>query len=124
MIRDVHTIGPDEPLSRAVQLTLDGFQQDFPVVDEQGALVGVLTRAALLRALSDRGSGATVGDAMHRVFETARPDERAEEAIDRLRACGCNAMPVVRGRELLGVLTLENIGEYIMIRSALRADSR
>jgi Zn-dependent protease/predicted transcriptional regulator len=119
MIRDVHTLTPNEPLSRAVQLTLDGFQQDFPVLDEQGLLVGVLTRADLLRALSERGTQATVADAMHRRFETAGPDERAEEAIDRLRACGCNAMPVVRGRELLGVLTLENIGEYIMIRSAL-----
>lgn len=118
MIREVHTLAPHDPLSRAVQLTLDGFQQDFPVVDDR-ALVGVLTRADLLQALAERGATGSVAEAMHRQFETATPDERAEEAIDRLRACGCNAMPVVRGRELLGVLTLDNIGEYVMIRSAL-----
>ena len=121
MIREVHTLAPQEPLSRAVQLTLDGFQQDFPVVDESGALVGVLTRADLLRALADRGAAASVADSMHRRFETATPDERAEEAVDRLRNSGCQAMPVVRGRELLGVLTLDNIGEYIMIRTAMGA---
>jgi Zn-dependent protease/CBS domain-containing protein len=119
MIRNVHTLSPAEPLSHAVRLTLDGFQQDFPVVDEHGALVGVLTRADLLRALAERGSSATVAGAMHRQFATATPDERAEEAIARLRACDCNAMPVVRDGELLGVLTLDNVGEFVMIRTAL-----
>ena len=121
MIREVQTLAPGDPLSRAVQFTLEGFQQDFPVVDESGSLVGVLTRADLLGALSERGASATVADSMHRRFATATPDDRAEEAIDRLRNCGCNAMPVVRGRELLGVLTLENIGEYVMIRTAMAA---
>jgi len=124
MIREVQTLAPGDPLSRAVQLTLDGFQQDFPVVEEGGAVVGVLTRADLLRALADRGASGTVADAMNRLFATATPDERAEEAIDRLRTCGCNAMPVVRGRELLGLLTLENIGEYVMIRTALAGKPR
>ena len=119
MIRNVHTLTPTEPLSNAVRLTLDGFQQDFPVVDESGALVGVLTRSDLLRVLAQRGTGATVAEAMHRRFVTATPDERAEEAIARLRNCDCAAMPVVRGRELLGVLTLDNVGEYVMIRTAL-----
>jgi hypothetical protein len=27
---------------------------------------------------------------------------------------------VVRGRELLGVLTVENVGEFMMLRAALR----
>ncbi|HKW10575.1 MAG TPA: CBS domain-containing protein, partial [Gemmatimonadaceae bacterium] len=103
------------------QLTLDGFQQDFPVVEESGALVGVLTRADLMRALSDHGHATTVAEAMHRRFATATPDERAEEAVDRLRTCGCNAMPVVRGHVLLGVLTMENVGEYVMIRNAMGA---
>ena len=120
MIREVQVLAPTEPLSRAVRLTLDGFQQDFPVVDDSGAVVGVLTRADLLRALSERGPTALVADAMHRSFAVATPDEPAEEALARLRACDCSAMPVVRGRRLLGVLTLDNVGEFVMIRTALR----
>ena len=121
MIRDVHVLAPTEPLSRAVRLTLDGFQQDFPVLDGAGAVVGVLTRADLLRALSEHGPSALVSDAMHKSFVVATPEEPAEEALARLRACGCNAMPVVRGRELLGVLTLDNVGEFVMIQTALRS---
>ena len=119
MITDVRTIAPDEPIGRAVELLLAGFQQDFPVV-EQGALVGVLTRRDLLQALRDRGQAAPVRDAMRTDFAVAAPDEPVEEALARLQGCGCQAMPVVRGRTLLGLLTLDNVGEYMMVRAALR----
>jgi CBS domain-containing protein len=121
MIRDVQVLAPGEPLSRAVRLTLDGFQQDFPVVDGATGVVGVLTRADLLRVLAEHGPAALVADAMHRSFAVASPEDPAEEVLARLRASDCNAMPVVRGRELLGVLTLDNVGEFVMIQAAMRS---
>ena len=119
MITDVRTLAPADPLSRAVQHILAGFQQDFPVV-QAGAVVGVLTRTQLLKALAERGPETPVGDAMRRDFVTADPDEPIERALTRLRDCGCNALPVVRGRELLGLLTLDNVGEFMMVQAALR----
>jgi CBS domain-containing protein len=119
MITDVRTLSPDDPLERAVRLVLDGFQQDFPVVAD-GQVVGVLTRAALIRALAERGLASPVAAAMQRDFRAAAPDEPVEEVLTRLQTCGCHAMPVVRGRQLLGVLTTENVGEFIMVRTALR----
>ncbi len=119
MITDVRTLAPDEPLRRAMELTLSGFQQDFPVV-EHGAVVGLLTRQQLVRGLAERGPDAPVDTVMGREFQSAGPDDPVEEALTRLKACACHAMPVVRGRELLGVLTTENVGEFIMLRAALR----
>ncbi|MFN2565892.1 MAG: site-2 protease family protein [Gemmatimonadaceae bacterium] len=119
MITDVRTLAPNDPLERAVRYVLDGFQQDFPVVAD-GQVVGVLTRAALLRALAERGPSAAVAAAMQRDFRAASPDEPVEEVLTRLETCGCHAMPVVRGRELLGVLTTENVGEFVMVQTALR----
>jgi Zn-dependent protease/predicted transcriptional regulator len=120
MITDVRTLSPSDPLSRAVQHILAGFQQDFPVVDDTGRVAGVLTRTDLMRSLAERGAESLVGDAMHRDFQTADPTEPVEHALARLRSCGCNVLPVVRGRELLGVLTMDNVGEYVMVQSALR----
>lgn len=119
MITDVETLSPADPLSRAVQLILDGFQQDFPVV-EGGVVVGMLTRATLLRALSERGADAAVQDVMQREFVQATPMEAADVALGRLRDCGCHSMPVVREGKLLGVLTMDNVGEYVMVQAALR----
>ena len=119
MIRDVRTLAPTDPLSRAVNEVLAGFQQDFPVVDG-GVVVGVLTRSELMRALAANGPESRVGDAMERVFEVADPSEELEDAFDRLRRCHCRTLPVVRGRELVGVLTTENVGEFMMVQSAIR----
>lgn len=124
MMTDVRTIAPDDPLAHAVRLVLGGFQQDFPVLDAGGAVVGVLTRADLLRALAEHGERASVASAMRRDFPSARPDEPVDAVLDRLRASGVHAMPVVRGRELLGMLSLDNVGEFLMIRAALQRAGR
>jgi Zn-dependent protease/predicted transcriptional regulator len=122
MVTDVRTLAPGDPLSRAVELILAGFQQDFPVV-EDGAVVGVLGRRDLLRVLAERGEGASVGTSMRRDFERATLDDPVDAALARLQACGCHAIPVVRGRQLVGMLTVDNVGEYVMIKSALRRQS-
>jgi Zn-dependent protease/CBS domain-containing protein len=119
MITDVRTLSPTDPLARAVELTLAGFQQDFPVVDESG-VVGVLTRKDLMRVLAERGDKALVSTAMQRDFKVADPGEPVEDALARLEASECHALPVVRGQRLMGVLTLDNVGEYMMIQAALR----
>ncbi len=119
MQTDVRTLAPDDRLARAVELLLAGFQQDFPVV-EQGRIVGVLGRRELIQALKERGPDAPVRAVMRTDFIVATPDEPIEDALARLKGCGCQALPVVRGQTLLGLLTLDNVGEYMMVRAALR----
>ena len=118
MITDVDTLAPQDPLARAVRLILDGFQQDFPVVAD-GAVQGMLTRAALLKALAERGEQALVGDVMDRDFPTASPHDRADDVLTRLKS-GTHSIPVIRDGRLLGILTMDNVGEYVMVQTALR----
>jgi Zn-dependent protease len=119
MIREFHTLSVDDPLARAVELTLAGFQQDFPVLAGD-QLVGVLTRADLLKAIAGKGEQALVSEAMQSRFETADPSEMLESVFARLQACGCHSLPIVRAGHLEGMLTMDNVGEYIMFQSALR----
>jgi Zn-dependent protease/predicted transcriptional regulator len=118
MMTDVRTLEPGDELSRAVRLILDGFQQDFPVV-ANGTVQGMLTRTALMKALAGRGEHARVGDVMDRHFQSASPLEPAEEVLARLKSSGSHSMPVTRDGQLLGVLTMDNVGEYVMVRAAL-----
>ena len=43
-----------------------------------------------------------------------------EQAVQVLQRCGCRALPVEHNGELVGMLTLENVGEFMMIHSAMR----
>jgi Zn-dependent protease len=118
-ISDFRSLSPGDSLQQALEHVLAGFQHDFPVV-EQGRLVGVLTRGDLLTNLALKGAQARVEDAMNRQFQTADFSEMLEPALARLQNQKCLTLPVLRNGNLVGVLTMENIGEFLMIQAALR----
>ncbi|MCX8091979.1 MAG: site-2 protease family protein [Verrucomicrobiae bacterium] len=120
MITDFRTLAPDDTLARAVEYILGGFQQDFPVVDADGRLVGVLTRNDLIRGLSEMGRMARVDSVMQRDFQVATPFDVAENILARLQECNCHSLPVVHEGRVVGLLNAENLGEFLMIQSALR----
>ncbi len=120
MLTDFHTVSARDPLSRVVDLILAGSQQDFPVV-EDGTVIGVLTRKDLLGALAKGGQDTPAGDVMQREFQPVDPSEMLETAFQRLQDCECRTMPVVQDRRLVGLLTMDNLGEFISIQGALGA---
>jgi Zn-dependent protease/CBS domain-containing protein len=117
MITDFPTLSPEDPLKRASDLALAGFQQDFPVV-ANGRVVGVLTRNDLLRGLADGDPWATIGKAMRTHFETADAAEMLEGLSRRFQSCSCHSLPVLRRGQLTGLLTMDNIGEFLMTQAA------
>jgi Zn-dependent protease len=123
MITDFRVLAPHDPLGRAVDHVLAGFQQDFPVLEE-GRVVGVLTRSDLLSALARRGQEAPVGEVMQRDIETAGPLEMLEGVLGRLQRRRSHTLPVVRNGELVGLVTPENLGELLMVKEALRKAPR
>jgi CBS domain-containing protein len=101
-------------------MLLSGEQQDFPVV-ENGQVLGVLTRAALLRAVAEGGNAARrVTELMSMECKPVQENEMLERAFARMQENGCPVLPVVRRGELVGMLTLENVGEWMMIQNAMR----
>jgi Zn-dependent protease len=123
MITQFETLAPTDTLQRAMDHVLAGFQHDFPVL-EAGRVIGVLTRADLVKGLSERGREAPVATVMTPSFETAESSEMAEGAFQRLQSSRCPALPVLQGDRLVGVLTLENIGEFLTLQSALRGNGK
>ena len=118
MLTDFQLLSTRDPLDRAVELIFSGMQTDFPVV-EGNALVGVLTRSALLAGISRQGQDVPVADIMHRDFQIVDANEMLKIAFARLQTCGCHTMPVTHHGQLVGLLTSDNIGEFLMIQSAL-----
>jgi Zn-dependent protease/CBS domain-containing protein len=119
MITDFRTVAPEDTLDTAVSLILSGSQQDFPVVDG-GRVVGVLTRADLFAALA-KGGDARVGEVMRTDFRTLDARDMLEESMRKLQECACQTLPVLQGGQLVGLVTTENVGEFLMIQSARKA---
>ena len=120
MLTDFQVLTSRDSLSRAVEMILRGSQQDFPVL-EDGRMVGLLTRTRLLAALSEAGPESAVSSAMRRGCQSAEPSEMIEVAFDRLQASDCHTIPVMHNERLVGLMTLDNLAEYLMVKAALDA---
>lgn len=112
------TLTPADPLLRAVQLTLSSSQADFPVIDREHYVVGLLTIDILLKGLHET-PGVTVGDVMNRDFAVARPNEDIALVQERMASAKQRAMLVIadNGR-LLGLLTVNDVAEAFRLFSA------
>ena len=117
MITNFQKLTSQDPLARATERILEGSQQDFPVVDD-GQVVGILTRNDLLVGLTQHGQDRLVGDTMQREFESVDASEMLEVAFRRLQNCQCRTAPVLRRGELVGLVTMDNVGEFVAIQAA------
>jgi len=114
------TLSPDETLRDAAQHIVAGFQQDFRVI-EDSRLVGILTRGNLLRILAKDEPHLLVKEAMNKDFVTVLPSEMLESAFQRLQTCECRSLPVVEDGKVLGILTMETLGEFLVLQPVLKA---
>jgi Zn-dependent protease len=123
MLTDYRTLTPDETLADAVNHVLAGWQQDFPVVFGERVL-GVLTREDLLRNLAQQGTEVRVRDAMRRDVPTVDTHEMLEQGLALLQTCECRSIPVVHDQRLVGMLTPENVAEFMAIETALLSHAK
>ena len=119
MVTHFRTIPVHATLADAVALLLSGEQREFPVVDNLGRVEGILTRDHIIKGITQRGQGSTVGEAMAAEAPAVAPTLGFQEALERLRSSGLPALPVVDARgQLVGLLTLDNITDLLLVRRA------
>jgi stage IV sporulation protein FB len=122
MITDLRTLPVYATLSDAIAVLLAGDQREFPIVDNDGRLEGLLTRDHLIRGLAEHGPGGTVGSAMATGIEGVPPSMPFDRAIERLRMGGLPALPVVTPeRVVIGLITADNITDLLLVRRHLGA---
>ena len=121
-VRDVlmssyQVLYPSQPLQAAVDLLLNGQDKEFIVLDLAGEqVVGILTRDDIIRHLAEAGREAPISEAMRRRFITLAPDQPLEEAMQALVANRTPIAPVYENGQLIGVVDMENIQEFLMVK--------
>lgn len=123
MLTEFHWLDVADPLRVAVRHLMAGSQTDFPVL-ERGQPVGVLSSAELIAALSRVGPMAQVGTTIHRSDTACDADDPLDDVLARVRASGRAAIPVMKEGALVGMLTLDNVGELLLVRNAIRQFQR
>jgi Zn-dependent protease len=121
MLTHFRSLTPASTLGDAVDLLLTGSQQDFPVVAD-GRVAGMLTRSDLVKALPQRGRAALVVDSM-RECPVAQASEMLETVLGRLQGRDCHTIPVLEQGALIGLVTMDNVGEFLLVHAADRGTS-
>ncbi len=118
MMRQYHKLNASDPLTEAVKLLLDTQDKDFIVMD-QGALYGVVSVKQIIKALQEMGEQAQVGEIMQAEFSSLHPEQSLDEVYEQMQTQKISMWPVIEHGALVGILNLDNLSEFIMIRNVL-----
>ncbi len=114
MITEFHTLGHGNTVRDAANLLLSTSQQDFPVIHGD-QVVGLLGRNLLLKALAAEGPDAYVAGVMDREFLQIEPGMDLSEVLPLMAQAGRCAL-VMDGQKLSGLLTTDNLSEFLLLR--------
>ncbi|WP_182868085.1 site-2 protease family protein [Stieleria mannarensis] len=119
MIAQMRTANADDRLAQLREMLLDGAQQDFPVLDDDGKPVGIIFRSQIIRGLKEGLEDAAVQTQMT-PLEAAmtEPSVGLRDAMQQMQSLDLTALLVLNGDRLVGLLTRENIAELLMFRES------
>lgn len=118
MLREFHTLSPEDNLARAVELTLAGSQKDFPV-GYHNQLYKVLHHSDLITGLKEKGEHARISDLPLQDIVSVDIDEPLGRLLEKMQGNLAQMICVSDGGQIVGLLNLENILEMIKIQEAL-----
>jgi Zn-dependent protease/predicted transcriptional regulator len=118
MVNEFKTLGTDDSLQHAADLTMSSTQKDFPVVSD-GILEGVLLHKDLLKELSRHDTQeTTVASVIRKDASIVESTEMLDTVVTKLSECQCDLLPVIREGELVGIVTKDILGAFIRLRKA------
>jgi Zn-dependent protease/CBS domain-containing protein len=120
MITEFEALRPDDSLDAAATTLIRTTQHEFPVLDPvTGAPLGLLTRAALYRAL-EAATPRRVSEVMTPDLPLAGLGDGLATVLEKMQG-GAAAVGVTgKGGALVGYITRENLGELMVVRTARR----
>ncbi|MBL8947501.1 MAG: site-2 protease family protein [Myxococcales bacterium] len=127
MATSVIVVDADDTLASAVELVAHGFQSEFPVVANDGLgrrVVGWLGLRELIAGLSSDGHGQRIAAVMREGATSVGPDDALTGVLEQMQRTEGRAAAVVDRGEVVGLLTLEHLGEFVAIEDAIGMRAR
>lgn len=117
MMTRFRVLSPHETVQTAVDELLAGSQECFPVADD-GALQGLLQRSDLVQAIKEHGAAATLADVTISKPPVTHEKDDLHATLESMRQLNTRALVVVRDDAIVGLISMENIAEWMMVRAA------
>jgi Zn-dependent protease/CBS domain-containing protein len=115
------TVTPSHTFGQVLDSVIHGYQEDFPVVDGD-KLVGMITRDEIMAAAHSPERYASVRDLMKTDVPTISSQaDLFEDGLSILQQSGLRALPVTEDGELVGMLTIEDVGQARLLGTPPRA---
>jgi stage IV sporulation protein FB len=113
---NTETVTPSHTFGQVLDSVIHGYQEDFPVVDERGNLVGMITREEIMTAAHSPERYTSVRELMKtNVLTISSEADLFEDALPILQQSGLRALPVTENGELVGMLTIEDVGQASLL---------
>lgn len=120
-MRKFTLLGPNDPLSRAVDALLNSQESAFVVLEDDRP-VGLLTRNEIIKGLAEHGKDALVSSFMVREFFTVNSAMPLRDFFRQLVEKNQNiAIVVDNDAKLVGLIDRENVEERLLINEALES---
>jgi Zn-dependent protease/CBS domain-containing protein len=123
MITDFRTLTHGQTIRDAGNLLVSTSLHDFPVMHGD-AVIGILTRSALVHAMLKQGPDAYVSGAMSRDFTRVSPDMPLTEALPKLSTPGACVLVMDAEDRLVGILNSEHLSQFILLRQVSAAQEK
>ncbi|PWT98596.1 MAG: site-2 protease family protein [Terriglobia bacterium] len=123
MITDFRTLQHGDTIRDAGNLLLATSQHDFPVMHGE-TVIGLLSRSRLVRAMLTDGPEGYVAGAMDREFVRLSPETPLTEVLPQVSAPGACALVMDSNDRLLGMVTSENVSEFLLLRQVSLAQAK
>lgn len=118
MITEYTRLKPDDTLKKAVDKILASTEQDFLVVNQDDEIAGILYMDDLSKALQETGEETSIQNVMDRSVVTLEASAELSSAYQKLNRKNRNFFPVLDNGEIVGVMDMNNINEFLTFRSA------
>lgn len=124
-ITSLERLTSDQRIAEAADMLIRTTQKELPVVDGTGRFRGLVTAEGLVKGLREHGSEGMIGDIMRTDIATIAADAPLADCLDAMQNGAKPAVAVVRpDGGLAGLVTMENLSEFMLLRSAAAGSQR
>ena len=114
--RDFVALDTAATLAKVLEIIFHSHQENFPILDGN-SLAGFITRQDIMQGMHRYGMDKQVVELMRRSFPTVRGSDTLIGAQRVMHEKGISALPVVKDGNVIGVITVEDIGRVYALAS-------